>query len=489
MVGLGTIVLVAVSACPAVASEQPKADGAKARSDDPPVFEERSLPILLPLSLHPENPHYLLFRGKPTVLVTSGEHYGAVLNLDFDFVKYLDELKSKGLNLTRTFSGTYHEVPSSFGIIDNTLAPIASRFIGPWPRSGTPGAGDGLAKYDLNKWNDAYFARLKDFVAEAGKRGIVVELVLYCTIYDDKLWSIHPFNPANNVQKIGPANRMEVYTLKDKALTAIQEKFIQKVTAELRDADNLYFEICNEPYFGGITTEWNNRMADVIAAAEPQAEHRHLVAQNIANGSAVVKDPHKHVSILNFHYAVPPDAIAANAKLGRVTADDETGFKGKEDLAYRTEGWNFLMAGGGIYSNLDYSFTPKHPDGSFTVTTSPGGGGANLRKQLAILKKFIEGFDFVHMSPDNRVIAGGVPEKGTARALVKPGEAYAVYVQGGKRADLVLDLPAGRYSVEWLNTKSGQIDKSAQLDHPGGKATLASAEYSEDIALRILARK
>jgi hypothetical protein len=28
-----------------------------------------------PLALHPENPRYL-FRGKPTVLVTSGEHYG-----------------------------------------------------------------------------------------------------------------------------------------------------------------------------------------------------------------------------------------------------------------------------------------------------------------------------------------------------------------------------------------------------------------------------
>src|SRR5262245_51857411 len=33
-----------------------------------------------PLALHPDNPHYFLFRGKPTILVTSAEHYGAVLN-------------------------------------------------------------------------------------------------------------------------------------------------------------------------------------------------------------------------------------------------------------------------------------------------------------------------------------------------------------------------------------------------------------------------
>ena len=57
-----------------------------------------------PLSLHPENPHYFLFRGQPTILITSAEHYGAVLNRDFDYVKYLDELAHFGLNNTRTFT-------------------------------------------------------------------------------------------------------------------------------------------------------------------------------------------------------------------------------------------------------------------------------------------------------------------------------------------------------------------------------------------------
>ena len=62
-----------------------------------------------PISLHPANPHYFLLRGKPAVLITSGEHYGAVLNLDFDYGKYLDALAADGLNYTRTFSGAYVE--------------------------------------------------------------------------------------------------------------------------------------------------------------------------------------------------------------------------------------------------------------------------------------------------------------------------------------------------------------------------------------------
>lgn len=48
------------------------------------------------MALHPDNQRYFLFRGEPTVLVTSGEHYGAVLNRDFDYVRYLDALGRTG---------------------------------------------------------------------------------------------------------------------------------------------------------------------------------------------------------------------------------------------------------------------------------------------------------------------------------------------------------------------------------------------------------
>src|SRR6187401_496390 len=51
-----------------------------------------------PIRLHPENPHYFLWRGQPTLLITAGEHYGAVMNLDFDGGRYLDELKAHRFN-------------------------------------------------------------------------------------------------------------------------------------------------------------------------------------------------------------------------------------------------------------------------------------------------------------------------------------------------------------------------------------------------------
>ena len=80
------------------------------------------------LRLHPENPRYFLFRGQPTVIISSGEHYGAVLNLDFDFVKYLAALEKDKLNHSRLFTGgAYVEPSGAFGIARNTLAPAEGR--------------------------------------------------------------------------------------------------------------------------------------------------------------------------------------------------------------------------------------------------------------------------------------------------------------------------------------------------------------------------
>ena len=196
-------------------------------------------------------------------------------------------------------------------------------------------------------------------------------------LYDDALWNVNPMNAANNVNGIGKIKRLEPYTLKDPKLTAIQEAFVRKIVAELKDFDNVYYEICNEQYFGGVTPQWVARIAQTIADAEAGFPGKHLIAENIANGKAKVTKPTPHVSIFNFHYASPPDTVPMNYGLGKVLADDETGFKGTGDFWYRREGWEFLLSGGAIYSSLDYSFTCSRPDGTFKVTKSPAAAGSS----------------------------------------------------------------------------------------------------------------
>lgn len=463
-----------------------------------PLAAAEDEPGVRPIAPHPDNPRYFLFRGRPTVLVTSGEHYGAVLNRDFDYVKYLDTLRAHGFNQTRAFSGAYREVPGSFNIRGNTLAPEPRSFVAPWARSPTPGAGDGLNKFDLSAWDPAYFRRLADYVREAGARGVVVELVLFCTMYDDRVWAVSPMNPANNVNRLGNVGRGDVYSGANEKLTAFQEALARKLVTELRGFDNVYFEVCNEPYErGGLTKEWNDRIVAAVVAAEADlpAERRHLIAQGFARG-ARIQDPNPHVSVFNFHAASPEDA-ARNHALGKILADDETGGGDRGDRKYRAEGWRFLLAGGAVYSHLDFSFTTDRPDGSAVPLPegTPGGGGPALRRQIQVLKEFVEGLPFTRMRPDDSVIqkltlkgpdGGQSPGAAKAGALAERGKAYAVYVNGGPRVELVLDLPAGEYAAEWVSTQTGRVESRTTFEHAGGDKSLTSPAYAEDIALRVL---
>jgi hypothetical protein len=443
------------------------------------------------LKLDSQNPHYFEFGGKPVVLVTSGEHYGAVLNRAFGYAKYLDTLHADGLNLTRMFVGGYVEHHGAFAITENTLAPAPGDLICPWKRSDTPGYRGGANRFDLNAWDPAYFARLTGFIRAAADHGVFVEVCLFCPFYGDEQWELSPWYPDNNVNGIGQVARTDVYALsKSPDLLAVQETMVRKIVTELNGFGNLYYEICNEPYFGGVTLDWQAHIANLIAQTEASLPQRHLISQNIANGAAEVKDPDPHVSILNFHYANPPDTVAMNYSLNRVIGENETGFNGTGDTHYRMEGWEFMLAGGGLYDNLDYSFAVGHEDGTFQYPdTQPGGGSVALRRQLHVLKTFLESFDFTRMRPDQAVVRGGLHEGQRARVLAEPGKQYAVYVFGGTQATLRLDLPKGKYAAEWVNPLTGKTDRREEIAHDGEEVSLTSPEYAEDVALRLVREK
>ena len=422
-------------------------------------------------------------------MVTSGEHYGAVLNLDFDYRKYLATLAADGLNLTRTFPGAYVEPVGAFQIERNTLAPAPGRLICPWARSDTPGYANGGNRFDLTRWDDAFFQRLRDFVARAAERGIIVELNLFTPMYEDAQWNYSPMKASNNINDVGMVSKHEVYTTdKERALLEVQEAMVRKIVTELNVFDNLYYEICNEPYFGGVTRAWHDHITEVLVATEKTLPKKHLISWNVANDYAKVKDPHPAISIVNFHYA-RPGAVTDNYGLNKVLGLNETGFKGTGDDYYRMQAWEFILAGGGLYNNLDYSFCVGHEDGTFPIKApTPGGGGPGLRRQLRFLAEFVRGFDFVRMRPAPEIIKGGVPKQIAPQVLAEPGKQYAIYLRSGKGVALQIALPEGRYKGEWLDARSGRRTEVPVLDYHGGMALFQPPELIQDGALRLIAQ-
>ncbi|QDV25146.1 hypothetical protein [Aureliella helgolandensis] len=48
-----------------------------------------------------------------------------------------------------------------------------------------------------------------------------------------------------------------------------------------------------------------------------------------------------------------------------------------------------------------------------------------------------------------------------------------------------LNLPAGKWRAEWLNTKTGEKTKHESFQHAGGGSQVKSPKFYNDIALRL----
>ncbi len=466
-----------------------------------------------PIRLDPANPHYFVFRGRTIALITSGEHYGAVMNTALDYRNYLATLQAAGLNLTRLFPGLYRELPGkSFGIQRNTMAPEAGNFLAPWARSSTPGYAGGGNKFDLEQWDAAYFERLKGFLHEASERGIVVEVTLFSSHYGDAQWKLSVLHPDNNINGTQPPSDWKmVHTLQNGNLLALQERYVRKIVAAANEFDNVIFEIQNEPWSDRPVLEgvqnpylflpareqfpnsieraddfslaWQARVAEWITSEEAARLNRHLIAQNYSNFGLPVKNIIPGVSVVNFHYAFPA-AVTANYGLGLAITYDESGFLGPGDDVYRRQAWNFMLSGGSGFDGLDYSFTTGHEDGTDMAPNGPGGGSPAFRHQLRLLADFLGSFSLAEMHPDFEIVkhAGGC----YSHTLKSSSGQYAIYLDGHGPAEIVLQLPAGEYKAEWLDTVSGGTTPVEKFRHRGGEKKLESPQFKNGIALRVV---
>lgn len=482
-----------------------------------------------PIQQHPDNPHYLLFRDEPTVLITLAEHYAAVIHLDFDYVTYLDELQSRGFNLTRTFA--YWRSPSTGA--SHLEARRVGRYCAPWSWSSQAGGFDGR-KFDLDQWNPEYFARLTDFIEQAGARGVVVELVLFCRMYNAPNWMADAFSTKNNVNGIGQFDdRFRFFTLLDDALIQRQKAYVTKLVQTCRDFDNVYFEICNEPptdkeMIGSGHThadlwKWHQAMIQTVRDAESDLDEaqRHRIAVNPMHGNRDTWDDHielENIAIINRHYNNAMTNVWGNrgpdyddyARNKICSLDEgayinvpnpETHHHPATPDQQRVEFWMYLCSGGGIYNGLaKHTYTLADPAGN-----SPD--GIILKGYMQHLISFMNGLNFIKMYRDKGLVRCGVPAGATWRAISEHGQQYLLYlchiqnehgayyrpVPGEYQADLSVHLHAsatGRYRAEWINTQTGKVIDSEEFDHVSdADKTLSSPRYSTDIALRILAQE
>src|SRR4029453_16357518 len=168
-----------------------------------------------------------------------------------DFGAYLDFLAERGHNFIRLWRWEQFKPQAAGGEFHLCMTPQ------PWARTGPGGAKDGKPRFDLDRFDEAFFDRLRDRVAAAGERGIYVAVMLFdgfglhLSPAPDHVEG-HPFHAANNINGVGIGSIGDHKVLPlDPRVQQLQEAYLYNVVDTLHDLPNLLWEVANESSGGG----------------------------------------------------------------------------------------------------------------------------------------------------------------------------------------------------------------------------------------------
>lgn len=475
------------------------------------------------IRIHPDNPRYFLFRGKPLVLLTASEHYGSVMNRPFDFEKYLDDAVAHKMTMTRTFL-LFRELQGARNP-SSPCKPESPDYIAPFPRVGPEKALDGEPIYDLDQWNPEYFDRLHRFLDAASQRGIAVELVIFSNAYAEQIWALNPFRAENNKQHVGKVEWPEYLSLKDTELVRRQSAYARKIIEETSAYDNVYYEICNEPG-GGVkghiapadVDAWQVEMGGVIRGELRRLGRPHLISgQQAFTYSPKFRFPLDETysqslfDIVNVH-PLPDTAFSGTLyQLGgfmskelklpdivsfsqavihqrkpTVFDEDNTASMYRDATGWtihRKRAWAALL-NGSHYDYIDFSITVGNESG--TVLSR-----SQLRTWFQHLSEFMSSFDYVHASLAPNWVRQS-PANVSVSGLAVDGKDFVAYLADNREVTsasagqpisgvVKLALPVGRYQVALYSPVTGESSPALMM---AGDAELSLPPFVHDIVAR-----
>lgn len=455
-----------------------------------PAPSARPMTITGPLRVSAANPRYFADPAGRIVYLT-GSHTWEDLQDGgthdppprFNYERFINSLAANGQNFFRMWR--WEQTKGNAG----TSRPF---WVAPSPyeRTGPGLAADGKPRFDLTRFNEDYFRRLRERLLLAQRKGIYASVMLFDG------WSIepkhagygnpwlgHPFNRANNVNGIdGDPNHddagSETHTLQIPAITALQEAYIRKVVDEIGDLDNVLYEISNES--SPASTEWQYQMIRYVKQYEATKPKQHPVGM-----TAEMPDGSNAVLL-----ASAADWVSLNAQgdsmtdprpsTGRKVLIDDTdhlcGICGSTEWAWGS----FLRGRNPLFMD------PYEGEDGLTYPTNPRSRAfQSLRRNLGYIRAYAQRVNLARMTPH--------PELASTRfCLADPDSArgeYLAYIPGGLRPSehglqLTVDLRATprRLAVEWFSPRFERVVVRDSI-HGGATRTLRAPFLVGDAVL------
>ncbi|NUR29328.1 MAG: hypothetical protein HOV83_26375 [Catenulispora sp.] len=494
-------------------------------------------PATGPLIVSPANPRYFTPASGPDAgraVYLTGSHIWNNLHdgmgpgpaspaepEQLDYAAYLRFLTERGHNFIRLWRWEQFRSQAAGGNYHLDMSPQ------PWARTGPGTAKDGKPRFDLERFDDAFFGRLRERVAAAGEAGFYVGVMLFDG------WALHlspppdhieghPFHAGNNVNGVTAAsiNDLQVLPL-DPRVAAYQERYVQKVVDTLHDLPNVLWEVANESsgdgavtreiaeYLGmeeapewGDSTEWQYWVIDVVKrheAASGYATHpigmtmQFPVAEQPKVNEPLLRSraewispgyddevfaqgghPMAPGSAPSRWFADPPITDGAQV----VISDTDHYAPGHGDALWA---WKSFLRGHHPIL-MDYGLIAGlEPTGQAAADTGvpPFEFYEPARWAMGDTRRFADRVDLVGMHPDSGVSSTGY-------ALVNPGTEYLVLDPHDDGRAFTVRLRPGSYRVEWFDVAAREtVPAQALTVESAGEAELRSPFPSSPAVLHL----
>jgi hypothetical protein len=436
-----------------------------------------------PLRVHPTNPRYFADASGRAVYLTGSHTW---LNLQdgvltdpppaFDYTRYLEFLASHQHNFFRLW--TWEQ--STWAVEETPTYHFAP---GPFLRTG-PGAGlDGKPRFDLTRFNQAYFDRMRQRIMDAGARGMYVSVMLFngWSVSFPKggeaasnPWRGHPFNASNNINGIngdpnGDGSGSEVHTLAVPAVRAVQEAYIRKVVDTVNDLDNVLYEISNES--NGDSTPWQYQMITFIKGYQAGKPKQHPVGMTVEWPSGSNAEL----------FASPADWISPNEYADPPPSDGRKVIVGDTDHIWGIGGdrvWVWKSFTRGLHTIFmdQYDDSYRLRGGGYTRDNP---NDVSLRRNMGYTRQYADRINLAAMTPRGDLASSGYA---LANAAAEGGQ-YLVYLPAGGVVSVNLSATSRTLAVEWFNPASGQPVSGSPV--AGGATRSFTAPFSGDAVLYI----
>jgi hypothetical protein len=357
-------------------------------------------------------------------------------------------------------------------------------------------------KFDLTKFDQGYFDRLRKRTDALRRAGIYAGIYLFTGEWLNIFRCSgdgFPFTGANNINGVddgysggGKQGIGAVTMTEPNAITRFQDAYVEKVIDSLNDLPNVLWIVSEEAPAN--STWWNNHQISHIKAYESRKAYQHPVGY-----AALIRASDSILYNSDADWVAPQARISPEKSCGagkpacKVNVNDSDhsyfGMWNQTPQQNRNYEWQNFMTGNQVMFMDPYVIYYPRERRNLCVSprnvicTAPDTRYDNFRDNLGYILKFARKLNLATMAPRKSLSSTGYCLAQTPVA----GAEYLVYAPSGGSFTVDLSaMPASRrMAVEWFNPSTGESIKGSPIA-AGSPTQSFTSPFSGDAVLYLV---